>query len=317
MTTMPTTMLITMLITRLMTTLMTTRTRSLLTRPCMRAFALAIASILAVAGTTRAARAQESVTGSVERVAEIAAAKDPQAVERVIAEANAGSIELVVDAAVAAPRVEAKFTVDGKDDKDLKRRMELVKLFAERAADQTVVVQPMFPGKAMPRDSVALRIVVPRGGDSALKIANGSLRAFGTAGKLKLTSKNGAIRVERPAGSVDANATNGAIDIVDAGAEVRASAANGAVTVVLADGNDLPFDVETRNGTARVEVGAGYDGIVTMHSTAGDLDVSDSGKHTRTPKLGDHSKTVEVGAATGNSAIRSTTGDIKLTVRAK
>jgi len=296
----------------------TTTSRSIPSRLCVHA--LALASILAVAGTSRAARAQDSVTGSVERIVEIAAAKDAKpavVLERVIAEAAAGSIELVVDATVAAPRVEAKFTVDGKDDKDLKRRMELVKLFAERAADQTVVVQPMFPGKAMARDSVALRIVVPGCGDSALKIADGSLRAAGTSGKLKLTSRKGAIRVERAAGSIDANATNGSIDIVDAGAEVRASAAEGAVTVVLADGNDLPFDVETRSGTARVEVGAGYDGIVTMHSTSGDLDVSDSGKRTRTPKLGDHSKTVEVGAATGNSAIRSTTGDIKLTVRAK
>ena len=101
------------------------------------------------------------------------------------------------------------FTVDGKDDKDLKRRIELVKLFAERAADQTVVVQPMFPGKAMARDSVAVRIVVPKCGDSALKVTNGTLRAVGTSGKIKLSCKNGSVRVERPAGSVDANTSLG------------------------------------------------------------------------------------------------------------
>ena len=299
------------------TTHTTKNTTTLLTKLCAAVRAATLVAVLACAVLAREARAQESVTGTVERTVEINAAKEAGTADRVIAEVLNGSIELVVDPSVPAPRVVATFTVDGKDDKDLKRRIELVKLFAERAADQTVVVQPMFPGKAMARDSVAVRIVVPKCGDSALKVTNGTLRAVGTSGKLKMSCKNGSVRVERPAGSVDANTSLGPIDIVDAGAEVRASAANGPVTVTLADGNDLPFDVETRNGVASVEVGAGYDGIVTMHTTSGDLEVSDKGKHTRTPKLGDHSKTVEIGAATGNSAIRSTVGDITLTVRAK
>jgi hypothetical protein len=256
-------------------------------------------------------------TAKITRSALISAAKDMKAGDRVIAEVARGSIELVVDEGRDTPQVEAEFTVDGSDEKDVKRRSELVRLFAERAADQTVVVQPIFPGKAMKRDSVKLRIVVPKCGEASMKIANGALTTAGTAGKLKLVAKNGAIKISKHAGSIDANTTNGAIDIDGAGAEVRASATNGAVSVSLTDDNDLPFDVESSNGTVRVEVGAGFDGIVKMHTTTGSLDVSDSARRARTTQSTEHSKTVEIGAAGGQSDIRTTTGSIRLTVRGK
>jgi hypothetical protein len=259
----------------------------------------------------------DTSTAIITRTIEVAAAKDKNAADRVIAEVANGSIELIVDAGRDRPQVEAEFTIDGSDEKDVKRRSELVRLFAERAADQTVVVQPIFPGKAMKRDSVKLRIVVPKCGEASMKSANGSLMTAGTAGKLKLVAKNGAIKISKHAGSIDASATNGAIDIEGAGAEVRASATNGAVSVALADDNDLPFDVESSNGTVRVEVGAGFDGIVKMHTTTGSLDVSDSARRARTTQSTEHSKTVELGAAGGQSDIRTTTGSIRLTIRAK
>jgi hypothetical protein len=253
----------------------------------------------------------------VERTADLAAAREAGVAERVIAEVAAGSLELVVDPNISRPRIEAEFTVDGEDEKDVKRRSELVKLFAERVADQTIVVQPMFPGKPMERDAARIRITVPKAGDASLKGTKGAVKAVGTSGKLKASTKEGAIRIERHAGSVDASADAGAIEIVDAGGEVRVAAGDGAVTVVLADGNDLPFDIETRNGLVRLEVGADFDGIVKMHSTSGKIDLSDPGKRARVPQSSDHSKTVEIGAAGGHSEVRTTAGAIKLKVRAK
>ncbi len=268
-------------------------------------------------GFSSSVLAQETVIQTVERIVDIAAAKAEGHAERIMAEASNGSIELVVDATLDAPHIEATFTVEGEDEKDVARRAELVKLFAERAADQTLVVRPIFPGKEMPRDTVRVRIVVPKSGDCTLRSANGALTVTGTAGKLKLNAKNGAIRVERHTGSVDANAANGAIEILHAGGEVRASAANGAITVSLADGNDLPFEIETRTGSVRVEVGTDFDGIVKMHTTGGELSVSDSGKRARTPQSTDHARTIEIGAAGVTSEARSTTGSVKLTIRAK
>lgn len=280
--------------------------------------ALLASLLLPLALTAPLAHARDDVdTVKVQRSAELPAAREAGFAERVIAEAAVGSIELVVDAAIDRPRVEAEFTVDGESEKDVKRRAELVRLFAERVADQSVVVQPIFPGKPMERDGVRIRIAVPKAGDSSIRTANGELKAVGTAGSLKLGAKNGAIRVERHAGSVDASADNGTVDIVDAGGEVRVSAGNGAVTVSLANGNDLPFDIETRNGAIKLEVGADFDGIVKAHTTNGRIDVGDPGKRSRVPQSSDHSKTVEIGAAGGHSEVRSTSGAIRIRIRPK
>lgn len=276
-----------------------------------------LVGILVAAPLSAHAQEEKVATGSVERTAEIAASKDQAAADRVIAEIGAGSIELVVDANRDAAHIEADFTIDGRDDKDVKRRTELVKLYAERAADQTIVVQPMFPGKAMPRDSVRVRIVVPKSGEVTIRSVAGSITTTGTAGKMKLTTKSGAVKVKDHAGSLDVHAGDGPVEIAGARAEVRVNAGNGAVAVSLADGNDLPFEIEARNGEVRVEVGAAFDGIVKMHTTAGDLDVSDPAKRSRLPQTTDHSKTVEIGAATGNSEIRTTTGSIRLAIRSK
>ena len=253
----------------------------------------------------------------VERTADLAAAREAGLAERVIAEVAAGSLELVVDPNISRPRIEAEFTVDGEDEKDVKRRSELVKLFAERVADQTIVVQPMFPGKPMERDAARIRITVPKAGDTSLKSTTGAIKSTGTAGRLKVATKRGAIRVERHAGSLDASGDAGIIEILEAGGEVRVATGDGAVTVVLANGNDLPFDIETRNGTVKLEVAADFDGVVKMHATNARIDVNDSGKHARIPQSSDHSKTVEVGAAGGHSEVRTTAGAIKMKIRAK
>jgi len=267
---------------------------------------------------TFAAVADDDIeTMKVSRSADIAAAKDASKPERVVGEVANGSIELVVDAGRDTPLVEAEFTVGGIDEKDLKRRAELVRLYAERAADQSVVVQPIFPGKMVRGDSVKVRIVVPKCGDSSLKCANGAITVSGTAGKLKVSTRNGAIKVTGHAGSIEANASNGNIEITGAGAEVKATSANGAVEVSLADGNDLPFDIESKTGDVRVEVGAAFDGQVKMHTTTGGISLSDSGRRMRTTHETDHARTVELGAGTGHSEIRTTTGSVRLAVRSK
>ena len=114
-----------------------------------------------------------------------------------------------------------------------------------------------------------------------------------------------------------ASAAQGYVELLGIGGAVKALATDGALTISLADGNDHPFDAQTRTGELRVEVGVDFDGVVKMHSTGGRLDVRDSAGRTRVPNAGDHSKTVEVGAASDQSELRSTTGAVRLTVRAK
>ena len=119
------------------------------------------------------------------------------------------------------------------------------------------------------------------------------------------------------AGAIHISQSNGNIEITGAGAEVKATSANGGVDVSLADGNDLPFDIESKTGDVRVEVGASFDGQVKMHTTTGGISLSDSGRRMRTTHETEHARTVELGAGTGHSEIRTTTGSVRLSVRSK
>jgi hypothetical protein len=278
---------------------------------------LVVAMLVSAVACTGGAYAQKFDPQVVVRTADVAAAREKGVAERLLVEIVDGSIEVTVDANADVPRIEAEFTVDGGDPKDVARRAELAKLYAERAADQTVVVKPILAGKAMPRDRVKLRVVMPSVGDASLRAASGDVTVEGTGGKLKIVTKKGDVRVKNHAGGVDVNGAGGLVELLGIGGAVKALATDGALTISLADGNDHPFDAQTRTGELRVEVGVDFDGVVKMHSTGGRLDVRDSAGRTRVPNAGDHSKTVEVGAASDQSELRSTTGAVRLTVRAK
>lgn len=236
--------------------------------------------------------------------------------ERLVVEIANGSLEIVGDAGTKETAVSAEFTVEGEDAKDADRRAQTVRLFAERASDGTVVVSTMFPGKAMSKDSVKVVVRVPETADIAAKSVNGTIELRATHGNLRVTTKNGAVRVAGHAGSVEATAANGRIEVLDARGHVRATSANGAVRVVLADGNDHPFEIETKNGAVRVEVGAEFHGTVRMTTVSGALALEDGTGLARTPESSDHAMTVELGAGASASAIESNNGAVTLAVRA-
>ena len=115
--------------------------------------------------------------------------------EKLMVEVAHGSIEVIVDAKANDTRIEAQFTVDGMDLKDAERRAQVVKLYAERSADGTIVVQPVFPGKAMARDSAKVTIRVPTCGDSSVKSVDGAISVRGITGALRVSTKSGSIKV--------------------------------------------------------------------------------------------------------------------------
>lgn len=253
--------------------------------------------------------------------AEIALEKDRKADEpvreRILAEVPNGDVELVADAKLVETTVTAEFVVDGEDAKDVERREQLVRVYAERAADGTIVVQPMFPGKPMERDRVKVVIRTPGTGDSMVKTANGAIRVQGTGGSLRVAARNGAVKVAGHAGSIDATTQNGSIEIALATDGVRATTSNGTVRVSLADGNDHPFEIESKAGSVDLEVGADFDGAVRVTTVSGAITLDDPSKRARTPEIGDHSLTAEFGAAAGQSHVETTAGSVVLRLRAK
>ncbi|MFZ9913716.1 MAG: DUF4097 family beta strand repeat-containing protein [Phycisphaerales bacterium] len=180
-----------------------------------------------------------------------------------------------------------------------------------------MVVQIVFPGQRMARDSADVTVRVPTGGNSTLKTTNGSVVARGTAGALKIVARNGAVDVERHAGSVDARTDNGAIDLDAIGGGVQARTTNGAVTVSLTDDNDAPLDIESRNGSISLSLGKDYDGRILARTVAGAVTLADPAKRAVIPEQGRTSMTVEFGSGLGESQVRTTNGQISIEARAR
>lgn len=237
--------------------------------------------------------------------------------ERIMAVVAAGSIECEVDAKADKTRISAEFEVDGRDAEDAARRAKLVKLYAERASDGTIIVDAVFPGPRLPWDAVKLSIVAPPTEEIVLKSESGTVRAKSTAGRLRASSRSGAIMIDGHRGSVDARTTTGRIEITDAHDGVQATSADGAIVVALADDNDHPFKVESRKGAVRVEVGPSFDGVVTMATTGGAISLVDPARRARSSDLSDTRRVAEIGAAAGQSRVETTSGAVTLAVREK
>lgn len=260
-------------------------------------------------------------TATVHREAEFAlpaSHKEGEPVrERILAEITNGELELVVDSKLDETTAVAEFVVDGIDAKDVERREKNTRLFATRSADGTIVFQPLFSGKAMDRDRVKLIIRTPGTGDSMVKSTNGTILVRGTSGALRAITKNGSIKIAQHTGGIEATAQNGGIEIALATDGVRATTANGAIRVSLADGNDHPFEIESKAGAVDFELSAHFDGMVRVTTVSGAITLDDPAKRVRTPEIGDHSVTAEFGAAAGESRIETTSGAVVLRSRAQ
>jgi len=281
---------------------------------------IVLSGVLLVFATPLFARTIDDVkTATVAHAAEIARIRDEdgnEVAERVLAEVPRGSIKLTVDAKAREASIEAEFTVDGADAKEVERRSKLVSLYAVRAADGTVVATPVFPGKLMERDAVKLVIRVPASSDSALKGGEGSVEVRGTSGDLRVSTKSGAITIADHTGLIDARTESGAISIVGATEAVKVKSTSGAMSISLADGNDHPFDAESKSGAISAEVGTSFDGVLRLLSARGEVSLSDDTKRARVVESETHAMTVEFGAAASHSEMHSMDGRLSITVRA-
>lgn len=257
-------------------------------------------------------RSKPKFVQAVSHSADIARVAGAEEGERLMVDIAVGSIECSVDPKAGETRIAAEFSVDGTDAADAQRRAKLVKLYAERASDGTIIVNTVFPGKQLPYDSVKLAIVAPKTDEVVLKSATGSVRAKSTTGKLRASTKTGAISIEGHRGPVDARATDGRIDVIGATETVQATTVNGPITVSLAEDNDQPFTVESRNGTVRVEVGIAFDGVVNMITTGGAISVVDPAKRARVSQHSDTRVVAEFGAAASQCEIKTSNGAVTL-----
>jgi len=286
---------------------------------CSRMLAFALAALLSAAALAERACAQskseKEILRTAERDAEIPRSDEAKDGERLMLEIASGRLRLRIDPKAEKTRIAAAFTVDGVDAADAERRAKLVRLYAERADEGTIIVGVFFPGKEMPRDAVQLDVVAPPSQEALLKSADGVVEARGTAGRLRMITRDGEIIVSGHAGPVDARSVNGRILVEGATDSVQARATNGPVQIVLADGNDNPFNLETRNGPVIVEVASDFDGVVTMLTANGRLGVVDPAKRVRVSEISSTRLVAEIGEAQGQSTIATSNGAITLVRR--
>lgn len=276
---------------------------------------LAPSLVVAPAWAQSDTKAKPKFVQTVSHNADIARVADAKEGERLMVDIVAGSIECTVDPKAGETRVSAEFSVDGTDADDAQRRAKLVKLYAERASDGTIIVNTVFPGGRLPYDSVKLSVIAPTTDELVLKSTTGSVRAKSTTGKLRASTRTGAISIDGHRGPIDARATDGRIDVTDAHEVVHATTANGAIGVTLADDNDQPFKIESRNGAVRVEVGLAFDGVVNMMTTGGAISVVDPAKRARLSQHSDTRVVAEFGAAASQCEIKTSNGAVTLAAR--
>lgn len=275
-----------------------------------------LASIsLAVAGLGCDSNQRAKDDFSKEAARDVVLAATPSSA-RVVAETPNGSIELASVDGLAEVRVMVALRVDGTSPEEAEQRLSLARIFAERSDDGTIVVQPIFPGKRMPRDAADLRIEVPRAGDANLRTDNGAIATRRTEGTLRATTGNGAVLVEDHRGSVDASTQNGAIDLRGIAGIVRARSANGAIDVVFGDGGAHEIDAASRNGSVRVEIGAGFSGVFQMLGAPGAILVEDPLGRSKV-RGEDSARIVEVGTGGPSSRIDAGNGVATLVIRAR
>lgn len=290
---------------------------------CSRLLVFALTALLSAAPFAERASAQSKSEKEILRTAErdaqiprIADGKDgAKDGERLMLEIANGRLRLRGDAKAESTRISAVFTVDGVDAADAERRTKLVRLYAERADEGTIIVGAYFPGKAMPRDSVELEVIAPPAKEAVLKSTDGVVEARGTTGRLRMITRNGEVLVADHAGPVDARAVNGRILVDGATDSVQAKSTNGAVQIMLADGNDNPFTIETRNGPVIAEVASDFDGVVTMLTGNGHLGVIDPAKRVRVSEISSTRLVAEIGEAQGQSSVATSNGAITLVRR--
>lgn len=271
-----------------------------------------LAWIVVVAAT--AAQAASPPPEKVEHGATIELAEHVKEGEELLVQAMNGSIELRGDPNAVAIRVEAHLEVDGDDEKDVRRRAQLVRLYAERVPDGAVVVDALFPGKPMPRDRARIVVVTPNLAKATLRTTTGTIDVRSTQGHLRASSASGGIVIRDHAGPVDAKTTSGPIVVARAAGEVRATSGSGAIEVRLSDDNDLPGRIESKSGSVLFEAGSGFDGVVEAITTSGAFVIDDPGARARVPTLGPHRARVEVGAAVVHFEIQTTSGSIRIRV---
>ncbi len=198
-------------------------------------------------------------------------------------------------------------------------RLETVKVVAERQADGTLRIRPVWPegesawgwNSASQNDGCTFDIEVPDAagvkvqtsnggvtlnglsGAAALSSSNGGVHVNEHAGDLTIDTSNGGVHVDGIDGALKVDTSNGSVEAKDVLGPVTVETSNAGVDVELAKDNAGPVHISSSNGGVDLTVGPAFKGTLVVDTSNGKVSVPSAlGKVVKQSKT---SATVEVG----------------------
>lgn len=216
-----------------------------------------------------------------------------------------GSIA-VVASDVTQVEIDATFYSDSRD------RLDRATLVAERLADGTLSVRPVWPGQRRGNEGASITVRTPSANGVHIDTSNGSVNISGLAGKAFLDTSNASIVVREHVGEIFADTTNGSINIADATGKVTADTSNASITVSLAKDNPGPVEIKSSNGSVTFLVGEAFVGKLSADTSNGRVNLLGFGSGVSGLTTTKKSATMTVGEAVHTSRVKTSNASITI-----
>ncbi|MHC4216974.1 MAG: DUF4097 family beta strand repeat-containing protein [Planctomycetota bacterium] len=243
-----------------------------------------------------------------------------------------GRIEVIAEPQRTDVSIEARVRCRGTTQAEADERLAATTISITRSADQTLIVQPVFPGQRRGGEGASFSIKIPDANGLNLDTSNGTIVATGFSGHLRADTSNGSIRVTdhdgtahvdtsnggvtvtNLSGSLWADTSNGGITLTNVNGPVEADTSNGAIRLSLAGDQSGPLKLDTSNGAITVEVGGAFAGSVSFDTSNGAIHIEDQTGRISSSTLSRNEGRVTVGEGGPASRLDTSNGSIRFTI---
>lgn len=163
--------------------------------------------------------------------------------------------------------------------------------------------------------SVSLVVTAPPNADIDARSGDGSIRAEGISGAVKLHTGDGSVKVNDVTGAVDASSGDGSIAVTGKLSKLRARSGDGSMTIEAQPGSTAAdeWDLTTGDGSITLRLPGDFNADIDAHTGDGGIRVHDltlsnvsgeTSRHDLRGRLGSGGRTVRI--RTGDGSITLT-----------
>lgn len=191
-------------------------------------------------------------------------------------------------------------------------RLRAIVVLADRQADGRLMIDVRWPdGRRGSNEGCSFKVRLPDASGVVLDTSNGSIRAAGLSGTLRVDTSNGSVNVDRHSGDVELSTSNGSIVVTDAAGRVSADTSNGSVRVTMAETSAGPVDIDTSNGSVELAVGSAFAGSLDVGTSNGRVTVQ-LPTGIRSVNTGKSEAKIEFQAPGGRSVVDTSNGSVTI-----